>query len=688
MRETHKQTQMDNFCVPFKKKQNDSHQIVASAEQTEGDTMCADSTTVTEVHALSESRRKTVFSEILSSDEILMSLCYSNGATQMREPASMNAKVKGICLFYKRGKIPSREWSQDRVIYFQFSRDKDLNFRDFWKSIMKCSAKKVCCFSKDMMRALLQHVFVNDSQHSGKSELMNCDIMDPIVGCWLLNPDNPPANFNQALQVFHINQKEADILNCTDVISQDFQHLSIMMGLLHQKLDNSGMWSLYNCVETKLTPLLAIMENRSLTVDTKIFTQFAEILKRKLSILEKRAFEAAGHAFLISSHAQLRQVLFEELKLDKMLPQKTKFAKTNVGHQTSTSEAVLNQLTCVHPLPAIVLEYRQIQKLKSTYVDGMMSSIRNNTLSTHWDQISAATGRLTSYQPNIQAIPKTAVIITEYKENYIVGKNNEDNTIEILAREPFISRDGWTLLAADFQQIELRLLAHLADDATLLGIFEKSDDVDIFLQLTSQWLNKAVSEVTPGEREQTKRVVYSVMYGVGKEKLADYLKISAENAKGIMQSFLVTFPAVNQFTRKCVEFCQQFGYTKTIFHRQRLLPNIRHPSPPLRAQSERQAVNFCVQGSAADLCKSAMLQVEQALSDHPQLKARLLVQIHDELLLEVANEDMTDVQKIVRSVMEDKDTLCGELVKLKVPLKVSLSTGKSWGRMTHVDVEV
>lgn len=379
------------------------------------------------------------------------------------------------------------------------------------------------------------------------------------------------------------------------------------------------------------------------------------------------------------------KVIFEELQLHTRLSN-SKLAKTAGGHQLSTSESVLTQLMHLHPLPAVILEYRQVQKLKSTYVDGMMSAVVSGYLSTHWDQTSAATGRLSSHSPNIQAIPKTASSISvsagKDKECIVGYTDPGEKNVDIFARDSFISHDGWSFLSADFQQIELRLLAHLANDSTLLRLFNESCEKDIFVELTAQWLRKLPDNVSSAEREQTKRIVYSVMYGAGKEKLAEYLKIPAVDAKNIIDSFLVSFPAVNHFSRRCIEFCRQKGYTESIFKRKRMIPNINHPSPPLRAQAERQAVNFCVQGSAADLCKAAMLQVENNLVQHSELRVRLLVQIHDELLFEVPDEHLSKAGALIKSVMEDRETLCSEFLNLRVPLRVSLCAGKTWGHMT------
>ncbi|WAR22108.1 DPOLN-like protein [Mya arenaria] len=666
----------------------------------------------------------------------------------------------------------------------------------FWEKFLgQRSITKIGMHLKDTLIEILHaHGFCHDKVSP------DWVLYDVGVGWWLLDPDKPVNSFPQLLTALHMPQ-QAPSESSLSALSGDMALLGVAWNRVKQKLENCGLWSLYHDLEAPLTPLLAAMEMRPLTVATHTLLQLSDILKKKLVQLEQQAHKAAGRVFLLSSHHQLRQleqqahtaagrvfllsshhqlrqleqqahtaaarvfllssyhqlrqleqqahtaaarvfllsshhqlrqklvqleqlahmatgrvfllsshhqlrqleqhahtaaarvfllssyhqlrqVLFEELKLDLKLPNRAKLAKTSVGKETSTSEAVLTQLAPLHDLPAIVLEHRQLQKLKSTYIDGMLSCVRDGALYTHWDQTAAATGRLTSYQPNIQAIPKLPVTIGGLKTCFIPDKDS-NSTVEIYARDPFVSRPGYTFIAADFQQIELRLLGHLADDPMLLKLFNDPDIPDIFTPLTAQWLGKAVESITSTEREQTKRVVYSIMYGVGKEKLAEYLKISADNAKAIMASFLVKFPAVGQFTKSCLEFCRKNGYTCSIFRRHRLFPNISHSNHGLRAQAERQCVNFCVQGSAADVCKAAMLKVEGALAENPNLDARLLVQIHDELLLEAEDSQLKTVIDLVKSVMEEEKKFPG--FTLKVPTPVSISTGKKWGHLSLVE---
>ncbi|XP_069140238.1 DNA polymerase nu-like [Argopecten irradians] len=686
-----------HFSIPYKKQKQDVTERevpIVKTHEPQGMLPFSKQHTACDVATLRDQDLREVLQTLLSSSEVLICLVYKNGSTQLRDTTTApnkrksagnsrqkqrTSEVQAVAVCGCKGSTGLSQ--EDKVWLFPVpdqNHTEHTQIKEFWKELLLNQHRKICCDAKMLLVVLMRGFGIKDFK--------GVTVFDPIVAAWLMDPDCENVTFQKSLSLVCLILKDNVLSSAVELLKEDLCLLSELMRRLYQKLISRDQWDLYCCVEMKLLPLLAAMELRPLRIDVDTMLRFSNILKRKLQKLEKNAHEAAGHPFLINSPAQLRQVLFEELKLDKKLPGNRRLAKTNIGHQISTSEAVLNQLVDTHHLPGIILEYRQVQKLKSTYVDGMMSCVQDGYISTHWDQTSAATGRLSSYQPNIQAIPKTSTVISDFTDNFIIGKKRGD-TVEIFARDSFISHDGWSFLSADFQQIELRLLAHLADDPTLLKIFTnaESGSKDIFIELTTQWLCKPVSLVTTQEREQTKRVVYSVMYGAGKDRLAEYLKMSSSDAKAIIDSFLVKFPAVNQFSKKCVEFCQKNGFTTTIFKRRRLIPNIKSPSPVLRAQAERQAVNFCVQGSAADLCKAAMIQVEHTLQSHAHLKARLVVQIHDELLLEVLDEDLNAIRSLVQTVMEDEAALCGNMVSLKVPIKVSLSAGKTWGHLSPLD---
>ncbi|XP_076439647.1 DNA polymerase nu-like [Babylonia areolata] len=587
---------------------------------------------------------------------------YKDDTTNTYSSLLNRPKVKGLLLHFdeKSYLLPVPQRCDTSTIKW---------IRNVLKGVLKKEdTVKVAVNCKQFVIALLHDFDLGENKGP-----VDWQFEDPLVAGWLLSPDNPPHTLRDLCKSLQLPYTQDEGPH------GDLKMSVVVMKKLHSELMRENLWPLFYHVEMALTPLLAVMEQQAIRVNVQNFLTFSQILKKKIDKVEKKAFQLAGHSFCINSTQQLRQLLYEELRLDQQL---RKVALTASAHHKSTSEAMLKQLVAIHPLPGVILEYRHMLKLKSTYVDGMLEAVEEGVLYTHWDQMSAATGRLVSSHPNLQAIPKTPTTITDYEDSFIVGA--ESKNYEIYAREPFIANEGHVFLAADFQQIELRLLAHLANDPALKNMFRsKEKSADIFIQLTAQWLSKAYEDVTHAEREQTKRVVYSILYGVGKERLAEYLKVSSTRAKDIMDSFLVSFPAIQVFTKKCVDYAQKHGYTETVMGRKRWLGRVHHQAAHLRAQAERQAVNFCVQGSAADLCKRAMVKVEQALHSKKHLSARLLMHIHDELVWELPEGQLLGMCELVKQVMENDALLCQPMLPcLTVPITVSLSSGTSWAHLS------
>ncbi|XP_072476128.1 DNA polymerase nu [Notamacropus eugenii] len=259
----------------------------------------------------------------------------------------------------------------------------------------------------------------------------------------------------------------------------------------------------------------------------------------------------------------------------------------------------------------------QIHKVKSTFVDGLLSCMRKGFIASTWNQTGTVSGRLSAKKPNIQGISKHPIQITIHQCEQ--GKEDEKTTIS--PRTMFISSKGYTFLAADFSQIELRILAHLSCDPELLKLFQEPESLDVFVSLTSQWKGIPLEQVTHVEREQTKRVVYSVVYGAGKERLATCLGVTALQASQFIGSFLQKYKKIHDFTQETIMQCHHKGYVVSIMGRRRPLPNINAKDYRLRTQAERQAVNFVVQGSAADLCKMAMIKLFSSIATSPKLTA-------------------------------------------------------------------
>eukprot|EP00062_Callorhinchus_milii_P015000 gi/632964793/ref/XP_007898570.1/ PREDICTED: DNA polymerase nu-like [Callorhinchus milii] len=447
---------------------------------------------------------------------------------------------------------------------------------------------------------------------------------------------------------------------------------------LRARLQSQSLWKLFCTMELRLIPVLAVMENCRIHVNKDGLKRTSKLLEVRQKQLEQEAHRVAGEQFCLASSNQLRQILFDKLRLhllcEKNLP------KTDLRQHQSTSEVVLMQLQDLHPLPKIILEYRQIHKIKSTYIDGLLSCTKKNFVSSTWNQTGTVSGRLSAKHPNIQAIPTQPIQIT--KQQYIQGK--EPETVTISPRNMFVSSDGWTFLAADFSQVELRILAHLSSDPELLKLFQDPETSDVFSILACQWKGVRVDQVKNADREQTKRIVYAVVYGAGKGRLSEWLGIPANQASQFSENFLQKYKGLRTFTQKTIQQCQMQGYVVSIMGRKRPLPHINSQDCSLRAQAERQAVNFVVQGSAADLCKMAMIKVFTCITSSSSLTARLIAQIHDELLFEVEDSQIQELAELVKNTMESLQCVEALGVHLKVPLKVSLSSGKSWGWMEEL----
>ncbi|KAM8804113.1 DNA polymerase nu-like [Rhynchonycteris naso] len=389
------------------------------------------------------------------------------------------------------------------------------------------------------------------------------------------------------------------------------------------------------------------MESQSIRVNKDDLEGTSALLGSRLKELEQEAHFVAGEQFLITSSNQLREILFGKLKLHLLGPMEP-LPKTGLQRHLSTSEAVLNALQDLHPLPKIILEYRQVHKIKSTFVDGLLACVKKGSVSCTWNQTGTVTGRLSAKHPNIQGISKHPIQVTK-PQNY---KGKEEEVLTISPRGMFVSAKGHTFLAADFSQIELRILAHLSGDPELLKLFQESERDDVFSTLTSQWKDIPAERVTHADREQTKKVVYSVVYGAGKDRLAACLGVTIQEASRFLESFLQKYRKIKEFAQATIAQCHQTGYVASIMGRRRLLPRIRAQDQGLRAQAERQAVNFVVQGSAADLCKMAMIHIFAAVATSPILTARLVAQIHDELLFEVEDSQIPEFAALVRGTME------------------------------------
>ncbi|XP_075117227.1 DNA polymerase nu [Leptodactylus fuscus] len=642
------------------------------------------------IWSMTEEEQLRVLDDIRQAQAIVLTMLFHNGSSQLCPPKDENTLMNGILvLIIKNINLVSTNteiYHADNTYIHMTMTDNALWAKDHRKHnylrsvllhILQSRIPVICFNAKDFLRTIYGR-FMN-YRNAAQSV-----ILDPRIAAWLLDPADSSSSFEdlvkkhcKTLAVGAIGYAPDTRLQTT---SKKLSVLYHLMMSLQQKVQAEGLWDLFYNIELPLITILAVMENCSIEINQEELKRTSVLLGKHLKELEKEAHHAAGQKFRLTSSNELREILFEKFHLH--LKCKSKLPQTNLGHVLSTAEPALNQLKDLHPLPGIVLQFRQIQKIKSTFVDGLLTYVNKGCVSPTWNQTGTVSGRLSARHPNIQGVSKFSVQF-EKQQHAQEGKSKE--TITINPRSMFVSTKGQSFLAADFSQIELRLLAHFSADPALLQLFHETEErSDVFTNLASQWKEKEYGNITPTDREQAKRVVYSVIYGIGKERLAECLGTTPAEANTFMERFLHKY-RVSDYTQKVIQECHSKGFVVSLMGRRRPLPHINSKSYGLRAQAERQAVNFVIQGSAADLCKLAMIKISAAVTSSSHLTARLIAQIHDELLFEVKDCQLQEFAELVKSIMESLQHADG--VQLKVPLKVLLTSGKSWGCMTELQVK-
>lgn len=407
------------------------------------------------------------------------------------------------------------------------------------------------------------------------------------------------------------------------------------------RLEEQGMHKLFFEMEMPLMTVLAEMQQAGCKADADQLCAFGEQLDTRIAALTEQIYEAAGHEFNIQSSKQLGVVLFEELGL----PYKK---KTKTGY--STSAEVLESLAGYHPMIADVLEYRQLTKLKSTYVDGLLKVIApDGRIHSHFQQTVTATGRLSSVDPNLQNIP----VRTE------LGRE---------LRRMFVAEQGRVLVDADYSQIELRVLAHVADDDAMIEAFRSGQD--IHATTASKVYGVPVEDVTPQMRSSCKAVNFGIVYGISDFSLAQDIGVTRKEAAAFIQSYLDTYPGVHHYMESIKQSARENGYVETLFGRRRALPELNSKNFNLRSFGERAAMNTPIQGTAADIIKIAMLRVRDRLKAEG-FEARLILQVHDELILEAPEHEAERAAALLREEME-------HAAELRVPLVAEAKIGHSW----------
>uniref|UniRef100_A0A8C7SY20 Polymerase (DNA directed) nu n=1 Tax=Oncorhynchus mykiss TaxID=8022 RepID=A0A8C7SY20_ONCMY len=563
---------------------------------------------------LSPEERGRVLEEAGQASALVLTMVYQDGTTQMDPEQKLSPSVCGVLVMLKRdldqtGPVPGPEEGvaqRDSLVYLRLEQkpawaqshqdhNLDLFNREMLLQVVSGSQLVVCYKAKDLLRTALQHY--RPDLHW--KQFSSCRVQDPQVAAWLLDPADPSSCFTNLLTK-----------HCRTPPRTPTPALGSLWHTGHQ----------FPLTPSQPPPLSPLSSPLSVPPSPPSPLSFSPLLslslspppcQTKMKQLEHEAHQAAGQMFLVSSSTQLRTVLFEKLRLQERCENK-KLPKTLNKQQQSTSEALL-QLQDLHPLPKIILEYRQVHKIKSTFVDGVLSCMMSkNFISSTWYQTSAVTGRISAKHP---VSPSSSI---------------EAEVVTVHPRAMFIPQDGYTFLAADFCQVELRLLAHLSSDPELQRIFN-NPQADVFTMLASQWKGVSEGEVSSEDREHAKRIVYSVVYGAGRERLSGILGVSAEQASHFQDSFLHTYREVQTFIHTTIQQCHKRGYVVSIMGRRRTLPHIHSTDWGVRMQAERQAVNFVVQGSVegTGVCVCVCVCV-----------CVLIAQLHDELLYEVEDSQV------------------------------------------------
>ena len=448
----------------------------------------------------------------------------------------------------------------------------------------------------------------------------------------------PPAKNYLGTKVW---QKEETVQTALDTLAHHTALLQALWGLLSQQLEELDLKRVYEEIELPLCPVLAEMEQAGVLVDVAALEQFGQTLRAGIAQRQQAVFDLAGEEFNLNSTQQLGQVLFDHLGLPPV-------KKTKTGY--STSAEVLEKLRDKHPIVDQILEYRQLTKLNSTYVEGLEKVIApDGRIHTCFQNTVTATGRLSSTEPNLQNIPVRTPLGAQM-------------------RTMFIARPGWVLVDADYSQIELRLLAHMAGDEKMIAAFQSGQD--IHAQTASQVFGLPPEEITGELRRRAKAVNFGIVYGISGFSLAQDIGVTRQEAADYMEKYLETFSGVKQYMYHVKEQAHKDGYVAPLMGRRRWLPELKSSNYNLRSFGERVALNMPIQGTAADVMKLAMIRVARRLKAEG-LQAQLILQVHDELIVECPQAEQEQVKALLAEEMQAAGTF-------SVPLVAEAGAGRSW----------
>lgn len=488
------------------------------------------------------------------------------------------------------------------------------------------------------------------------------NLFDTMIAHYLLNPDGKHNMDILSENYLHyspisietlIGKKGKGQLSMRQVPPQEQKEYAVedtdvtlqLKNIFEQQLQKYNAEKLFSQIESPLVQVLADMELEGIRIDVPFLKSLSDDIEKDIFSLQQAVYEQAGETFNLSSPKQLGDILFEKLKLI------SKPKKTKTG-QYATSEEILSELAPKHKIVANVLEYRQLQKLQSTYIDALPKEVNSTTERVHTTYMQAvtATGRLSSNNPNLQNIP----IRTERGQQI---------------RKAFVPRnEDYTLLSADYSQIELRVIAALSGEKNMIEAFLQNQD--IHRSTAAKVFNVDIQSVTREQRSHAKTVNFGIIYGVSAFGLSNQTELSRSESKELIDTYYQTYPQLKVFIDKQIHFARENGYVETILGRRRYLPDINSRNQVVRGAAERNAVNAPIQGSAADIIKIAMINIYNLLKDN-KLKTKMLLQVHDELIFDVPKNELDFVKPLIKKTME-------EAYQFAVPLVVDLGVGKNW----------
>lgn len=508
------------------------------------------------------------------------------------------------------------------------------NTEEFLKNLKNSKSEKVTYDIKKLYR-----------EFQKKNLEFNGEKFDVMLALYLLNPSAKDYDILRAAQEYSIALPKLN--SCENLSEEDFIHaekvflMKKLFPILKKELEDRCQLNLLSEIEEPLSEVLASMENEGFFVDKAGLEDYEKKLDERISELKNSIYEISSFEFNINSPKQLGFVLFEKLGLPKGKKGKTGY---------STGAETLEKLKGYHEIIDLILEYRALSKLKSTYCDGMISLItEKGRIHSSFNQTETRTGRISSTEPNLQNIP----VRTERGREL---------------RKFFKAEPGNVLIDADYSQIELRILAHMSKDSNMIDAFKNHEDIHAIT--ASQILNLPINMITPEMRFRAKAVNFGIVYGMSAFSLAEDLKISRYEAQNYINRYLAHYKGVDEYMHKVIESAKERGYAETMLCRRRYLPELESPNRVLRSFGERVARNMPIQGSAADIIKIAMINTYKRLKKE-NLKSKLILQVHDELIIEAPCEEAEKAKEILKNEMENA-------VKISVPLEVHVAVGDTW----------